>query len=252
MWPPCAAPRQPDEPNVLGCKQLVASIRDGRGRVGPRYHHGIARSRPRNDARGSGASPLAAVVSACGGGSRGSGFGSTSGGSDSSVSNSDDASTSVGGFSSSGFSGSFADGSAAPGAAVSEGGSPLRDCDPSCTTAGGSCKSGLCSIVDNGAGLTPRRRRSWNAGGSPDTTFQWLYPYDRTVFAHAARIADAFAGAADAMSVRITATSLDYTGYFQNRGRRRLQPMPVCGTCVHRALAERGKRSLPPCWGPKS
>src|SRR5580692_3265807 len=117
---------------------------------------------------------LAALVTACGGAGRGSGFGSSPGGSDSSVSNSDDASTSVGGFSSSGFSGSFADGSVAPGAMVSEGGSPLRDCDPSCATAGGSCKSGLCSIVDNGAGLTPAAQSQLNAGGSPDTTFQWL------------------------------------------------------------------------------
>jgi hypothetical protein len=158
---------------------------------------------------------FAALVSACGGAGRGSGFGTSPEGSDSSVSSSDDASTSVGGFSSSGFSGSFADGSVPPGATVSEGGS-LRDCDPSCATAGGSCKSGLCAIVDNGAGLTAAAQAQLNAGGSPDTTFQWLYPYDRTVFAHGLVSPTLqFAGAADAMSVHITATSLDYTGYFK-------------------------------------
>jgi hypothetical protein len=100
----------------------------------------------------------------------------------------------------------------------SEGGSrqPPRDCDPACATAGGSCKLGLCSIVENGAGLTPAAQAQLKAGGSPDTTFQWLYPYDRTVFAHGLVSPTLqFAGNADAMAVHITAPSLDYTGYFK-------------------------------------
>jgi hypothetical protein len=50
-----------------------------------------------------------------------------------------------------------------------------------------------------------------------DTSFQWLYPYDRTVFARGLLSPTMqFAGAAaDAMMVRISSTTVDYTGYFQ-------------------------------------
>jgi hypothetical protein len=163
---------------------------------------------------GAGALLLSAVVPACGSGS-GPGFtpsGSRNFAPDGSVSASDD---SGGVQATTNPFGSFGDGGGGP--VVSEGGGPRpKDCDPTCAAAGGTCSASLCTLAENPDGLDALTQTQLKAGGPADASFQWLYPYDRTVFAHGIVSPTLqFAGSGDAMSVHITSTFLDYSGYFK-------------------------------------
>jgi hypothetical protein len=102
------------------------------------------------------------------------------------------------------------------GAAAPAGTSRPVDCDPSCAAAGGTCTTGFCAVAENPGGVDPATQAMLKTGGAPDTSFKWLYPYDRTVFGHGIVSPTLqFAGSADAVLVHITSTSLDYSGYFK-------------------------------------
>jgi hypothetical protein len=100
-----------------------------------------------------------------------------------------------------------------PGADASAG----PGCDPTCAAANGTCNVSVCAIVENLGGVDSATQGQLQQGGMADSGFQWLYPYDRTVFARGLLSPTLqFAGAsADAALVRITSTTVDYTGFFK-------------------------------------
>ena len=100
--------------------------------------------------------------------------------------------------------------------ARSDGGAPLG-CDPTCAAAKGKCSGSVCVIAENPGGLDPQTQKQLQTGGSADSTFKWLYPYDRTVFPRALVSPTLqFGGtSADAAYVHIKSTTVDYAGYFK-------------------------------------
>jgi hypothetical protein len=76
---------------------------------------------------------------------------------------------------------------------------------------------GVCSIIDNPDGLGASVQTQLRAGGNSDTSFRWLYPYDRTVFPRGlvSPTMQFAGGSADTLYVRITSTTVDYSGYFK-------------------------------------
>jgi hypothetical protein len=156
----------------------------------------------------------AAVVSACGGGSKGVGPAGENG--NERDAGAEDATTptfGTGGPSGGGPSGGFTSSSADGGGSTA---ARPHECDPSCAAAGGACAAGLCSITENPANASPAIQMQLKTGGTPDSSFSWLYPYDRTVFARGIVSPTLqFAGSADTVAVHITSTALDYTGYFK-------------------------------------
>ena len=112
-------------------------------------------------------------------------------------------------------SGSGAPFGAAPGGGGSGGGGVPVTCDPTCAAAGGTCSGTSCSIAENLIAVTAANKMALETGGTGDSTFGWLYPYDKTVFPRGIVSPTLqFAGSAsDAEYVRITATGLDYKGY---------------------------------------
>ena len=154
---------------------------------------------------------VAAIVAACGSGNSKNGFdvpdggGSSSGGGGSSSS----------GGGTDGSVGSFGDGSTGKdsGPVVP----PPKGCDSSCITAGGTCKSNVCVIVDNPGGVDPGTQTMLQGTGTADATFKWIYPYDGTVFPRGILPPTfQFDGtSADAMYIHITSAGLDYQGYFK-------------------------------------
>jgi hypothetical protein len=72
------------------------------------------------------------------------------------------------------------------------------------------------SLSENPGSLTPAQQAQLQAGGTGDSAFAWLYPYDKTVFPRGltAPILQ-FAGTApDAVYVKATSASLTYEGFF--------------------------------------
>ena len=71
-------------------------------------------------------------------------------------------------------------------------------------------------LVDNPGKIDPGTQTKLKAGGSGDPTFKWLYPYDQTVFPRGLRAPTLqLAGTpAKATYVHITASSLDYQGFY--------------------------------------
>jgi hypothetical protein len=179
--------------------------------------HRLMTSRSLPTILGAGALLLSAVVSGCGsdgssmfkpGGSES--FGTDGGGDDATFG---DNNGGAGGSGAPTSSGSFVNEGGQP--VFSDGGSRPKDCDPSCAAAAGTCSEGNCTITENTGSLDPATQGRLNGGGPADASFKWLYPYDRTVFAHGIVSPTLqFAGTADAMLVHITSTSLDYSGYF--------------------------------------
>ena len=55
-------------------------------------------------------------------------------------------------------------------------------CDPTCVQAGGTCNAGVCTIVDNRGNVPAATQTQLETGGTADSAFTWLYPYDKTVF----------------------------------------------------------------------
>jgi len=150
---------------------------------------------------------LAAIVAACGSNSHGNSFNVTDGGSSSSGSS--------GGSGGDSGIGIFGDGGSSGGGKDS-GPLPPKGCDSSCAAAGGKCLNNSCVIVDNAGMLANGTVTSLQGGGTADSTFTWLYPYDKTVFPRGLIPPKMqFNGiSADSMYVHITCASLDYKGYY--------------------------------------
>ena len=154
----------------------------------------------------------AAAVAACSGGQATSSSGTTSG---------------TTGFGGSSTGGAHAGGSLAAGgddggisffdaAPQPEAGPPPVECDPTCAAAGGTCKAGFCTLVDNPGSVAPATQTALQGGGTGDPTFAWLYPYDKTVFPRGLLPPKLqFAGTAPtSVYVHISFGTLDYKGYF--------------------------------------
>jgi hypothetical protein len=94
-------------------------------------------------------------------------------------------------------------------------GTTATTCDPTCTAAGGKCSGTACSIVESLVTVTAANQTKLQAGGTADSTFAWLYPYNKTVFPRGlvSPTLQFAGGASDAEYVHITATGIDYKGY---------------------------------------
>jgi hypothetical protein len=164
---------------------------------------------------------VAAIVAACGTSPNNpggfnvpeAGGGSSSGGSS-------------GGSRDSGAVGTFGDGRTKDSGPVI---TPPKGCDSSCATAGGSCQNNVCVITENPGAVSTGTQGQLQAGGTADSTFKWLYPYDNTVFPRGL-LPPTFqfdGAAADAMYIHITAAGLDYKGYFAPSGTPLRQALPA-------------------------
>jgi hypothetical protein len=93
---------------------------------------------------------------------------------------------------------------------------PVTACDL-CASAGGSCSAaGVCNLSQNPGSVAMGVQGQLQAGGSADSAFHWLYPYDKTVFPRGILAPTLqFGGAApDAVWVHISFTEMTYDGYF--------------------------------------
>jgi hypothetical protein len=90
------------------------------------------------------------------------------------------------------------------------------DCDSSCLTAGGTCVSGVCTIVDNAGNVPSGTQTQLEGGGTADGSFKWLYPYDKTVFARGLLTPTMqLAGtSANFVYVHMSCATLDYKGFY--------------------------------------
>jgi WD40-like Beta Propeller Repeat len=93
---------------------------------------------------------------------------------------------------------------------------PNGPCDSTCAAVGGTCNGGVCTIIDNEGGVSTAIQTQLEGGGTADTQFGFLYPYDQTVWGRNLLPATLQFGGTSAQDVyvHITATTLDYTGFF--------------------------------------
>jgi hypothetical protein len=145
----------------------------------------------------------AALVPACGS----QGFGGSDGGSDSPF----------------GSDVTFGDGPSIDGNQAD--GAKPAGCDATCVTAGGTCNQGVCTLVDNAGNVPNATQTQLQGGGSTDSQFAFLYPYDKTVWGRGLISATLqFAGAAISNAyVHISCSTLDYKGYFGPSNPARIQ-----------------------------
>ncbi len=112
------------------------------------------------------------------------------------------------------------------GSGSGSGAGPLTDCDVSCQQAGGTCQSGVCTIVENPGNLPPDIQTTLETGGNADPNFKWLYPYDKTVFPRGLLppLLQFDGTPPEALLVHVTFAGMDYKGFFgpSNPGRVRL------------------------------
>ncbi len=96
-------------------------------------------------------------------------------------------------------------------------GAPLNGCDATCFAAGGTCVNNACVLVDNAGNVPGATQTQLEGGGTADSGFKWLYPYDQTMFARgllpASLQLDGTGGAAN-VYVHISCSTLDYKGFF--------------------------------------
>ncbi|HEY1956872.1 MAG TPA: hypothetical protein VGH28_14730 [Polyangiaceae bacterium] len=137
---------------------------------------------------------VAAIASACG--SNNFGPGSGDGGSDALF----------------GSDVAFGDGSPQPG----DGAPKPTTCDGSCAAAGGTCKAGVCTLVDNAGNVPASTQTQLEGGGSADSAFAYVYPYDKTVWARGLLSATMQFGGTPISNayVHISCSTLDYQGFF--------------------------------------
>jgi hypothetical protein len=88
--------------------------------------------------------------------------------------------------------------------------------DTSCKAAGGTCQNNTCVITENPGNIDPPTQGQLKGGGTADSAFKWLYPYDKTVFPRGLLppTLQFGGGAPTATYVHITFPGLDYTGFF--------------------------------------
>ncbi len=155
----------------------------------------------------------ALVAGACGSSPSGQGYTGT--GADGGGSNGGGGSGGgLGGGSSGGLGGVNDDSGSASSSGGGSGGPTT--CDPSCAAAGGTCNSGTCVISENPGGVSSGNQGSLGAGGTADSAFAWLYPYDKTVFPRGLLpLILQFGGTAfDSAYVHVSFPGMDYKGYF--------------------------------------
>lgn len=92
-------------------------------------------------------------------------------------------------------------------------------CDTSCTTAGGTCVAGVCTIIDNPGNVDPTIQAKLKAGGTSDAQFAWLYPYDKTIFPRGLLPPSMQFGGSSATAeyVHLTSPTLDYQGFYSTK-----------------------------------
>ncbi|HEX7604114.1 MAG TPA: hypothetical protein VF316_20995 [Polyangiaceae bacterium] len=93
---------------------------------------------------------------------------------------------------------------------------PAPVCDPSCVGAGGQCTNGVCTVAENPGNVDGATQTKLKAGGTADSAFAWLYPYDRTVFPRGLLSPTMqFGGTAwTAAMVTVTFKGMSYQGFF--------------------------------------
>jgi hypothetical protein len=103
-------------------------------------------------------------------------------------------------------------------------GAKKNGCDATCVQAGGTCTAGVCSLVDNAGNVPTATQTELETGGTADTQFAWLYPYDKTVWARGLLPATFQFGGTSASNVyvHITCSTLDYKGFFGPSGPARV------------------------------
>ncbi len=79
-------------------------------------------------------------------------------------------------------------------------------------------------ITENPGGIDPGTQTGLTAGGSADSAFRWLYPYDKTVFPRGLTgpVLQWAGTAPDAILVRAKSSLLDYSGYYKPSGTSQL------------------------------
>ena len=92
----------------------------------------------------------------------------------------------------------------------------MTGCDASCAAAGGTCSGSTCTLTENPGKVSTAAQAQLQGKGTSDTSFAWLYPYDKTVFPKGliSPTLQFAGGASDAEYVHITSKTLDYKGYF--------------------------------------
>ena len=94
---------------------------------------------------------------------------------------------------------------------------PGLACDTaSCSGAGGTCQATTCVIQENPGMVSPGTIAMLGGTGTADSSFAWLYPYDKTVFPRGLLPPTfQFGGTApDATYVHVSFPGLDYKGYY--------------------------------------
>lgn len=93
---------------------------------------------------------------------------------------------------------------------------PGSSCDAQvCSAGGGKCQGNVCVLTENPGNVSSDVQNSLKGGGSADTSFKWLYPYDQTVFPRGLISPSLqFDGSADSVYVHVTSNNLDYSGFF--------------------------------------
>ncbi len=112
---------------------------------------------------------------------------------------------------------------------------PAAACDPtSCMAAGGTCNGGTCTITENPGGVMPGDQTKLKNGGTADSAFAWLYPYDKTVFPRGLIPPTMqFGGTSpDATYVHVTFPGMDYTGFYGASNPGRVKPSAAVWTAI--------------------
>ena len=97
-------------------------------------------------------------------------------------------------------------------------------CDATCPPAGGTCVNNQCTIVANPGNVDPGTQTKLKAGGTADSAYKFLYPYDKTVFPRGLVSPTLqFAGTAwDAAYVHVSYNGFDYQGFYGPSANARL------------------------------
>ena len=118
----------------------------------------------------------------------------------------------------------FANGYAgADGVSPVTGNGGCNDATCACALAGGAWSGSVCTLSENPGKIDPATQGKLAAGGTADSTFKLVYPYDATVFPRGLLPPTLqFSGTApSAVYVHVSASGVDYKGYFgpSNPGR---------------------------------
>lgn len=121
--------------------------------------------------------------------------------------------------------------------ATGDAGNPGPVCDDAacaCMAAAGMWDDTKCTLTENPGGVGSGAQGSLTGGGNADSAFKFLYPYDQTVFPRGLLAPTLqFAGAAPtAVLLRITAPTVDYTGWFGASNPGRVTPSNAMWTAI--------------------